>query len=483
MTQSAHKPTATIAIAVLGLGITIAWGVAVALAAGRRNPIHIYNGAFAVAFVLYLIAAALIVSPRGGTLGRWGLPLILALALLHTSSSLASRPPSPTTTHRYIWDGKVIAAGIDPYRYAPDAPELADLRDPLWERVNQKSQHTPYPPAAQAVFALTYQLAPGSIKAQQVVATLADLAVIGCWLYCSPSSACCRAGGCTLRLGPAAGAPLRAQRPQRRADGRALILALALVIGPQGTTRAARISSGLALAFQVGETRAAPPRTALAAPLATPQRIALGAGWYSASALLSSAPTLTILNGLGTGAEAEAVFNDSLHYATAALLAPLGVSASTTISVLSAAALAAAALALLLRPPADDTRPGARRRAAARPRRPAQRRGQTLSARLDAPLRRRLSAPAARSPSPPHRYSAGSGSAARYRSPTLTYLSPDMARLWPLIRPPWNMAHCSFYWPGQPTNLPDDETHPQRKAIRLNALRHPGHLIQPFTIC
>ena len=69
---------------------------------------------------------------RGGRL----LFLILALALLPRAILLASQPALSDDLYRYIWDGRVIAAGLDPYRYAPDAPELAPLHerfDDAWE--------------------------------------------------------------------------------------------------------------------------------------------------------------------------------------------------------------------------------------------------------------------------------------------------------------------------------------------------------------
>ncbi len=175
---------ALVGLAALGVGISLAWALAVALArsGGARNPIFLYNGAFAAAFVFYLAACALVVRQGVAASRWWPLALILGLALLPRLVLLSSTPALSDDLYRYIWDGKVAAAGLDPYRYAPDAPELAHLRDPLWEPVNQKSQRTPYPPAAQLVFAATYRLAPDSVKAQQVVATLADLLTIGALL-------------------------------------------------------------------------------------------------------------------------------------------------------------------------------------------------------------------------------------------------------------------------------------------------------------
>ena len=47
----------------------------------------------------------------------------MRLALLFVEPYLS------TDIYRYIWDGRVQAAGINPYRFVPNAPELAQLRD------------------------------------------------------------------------------------------------------------------------------------------------------------------------------------------------------------------------------------------------------------------------------------------------------------------------------------------------------------------
>jgi len=65
--------------------------------------------------------------------GRRAVPLILAGGLMLQLAAVGGPPRSSDDLYRYVWDGRVEAAGIDPYRYAPAAPELAGLRDPfLW---------------------------------------------------------------------------------------------------------------------------------------------------------------------------------------------------------------------------------------------------------------------------------------------------------------------------------------------------------------
>jgi hypothetical protein len=55
--------------------------------------------------------------------------------------------------YRYLWDGRLVAHGINPYARAPDDPALAGFQDDLFHRLNHPAVPTIYPPAAQLLFA------------------------------------------------------------------------------------------------------------------------------------------------------------------------------------------------------------------------------------------------------------------------------------------------------------------------------------------
>jgi alpha-1,6-mannosyltransferase len=61
---------------------------------------------------------------------------------------------------RYVWDGRVQAAGINPYRHIPADPVLADLRDDkIYPRINRRDYAaTMYPPLAQFTYLLTTRI-------------------------------------------------------------------------------------------------------------------------------------------------------------------------------------------------------------------------------------------------------------------------------------------------------------------------------------
>jgi hypothetical protein len=66
--------------------------------------------------------------------------------------------------YRYIWDGKVQAYGISPYRYPPNAAELSALQDnDIYPYINRKSVVTVYPPAAEAAYMLLWRIQPDNV--------------------------------------------------------------------------------------------------------------------------------------------------------------------------------------------------------------------------------------------------------------------------------------------------------------------------------
>ncbi|MBI4531385.1 MAG: DUF2029 domain-containing protein, partial [Candidatus Latescibacteria bacterium] len=132
----------------------------------RRDVYGVWGWVF-LAFALYIGAVLL---EQKQIRGRYHLPLIVSFALLFRLTLFFSEPSLSDDIYRYLWDGKTQNEGINPYRYAPDARELAPLRDATYERINHKEIPTIYPPLAQVVVALTYRLRPtvGGMKAVMI---------------------------------------------------------------------------------------------------------------------------------------------------------------------------------------------------------------------------------------------------------------------------------------------------------------------------
>jgi len=109
------------------------------------------------------------------------LALFLAAAALR--AVLLPTPPSDDI-HRYLWEGKLLRQGADPYAHAADAPERVPFRDAQWEAMNHKDKPTAYPPVALAAFAALGALAyhPLAFKLAFVAFDLAALAIVAALL-------------------------------------------------------------------------------------------------------------------------------------------------------------------------------------------------------------------------------------------------------------------------------------------------------------
>jgi len=83
---------------------------------------------------------------------RTDLALILGIGVLGRAVLLVAPPVLSDDLYRYLWDGRVQVAGLDPYAHAPSAPELEGLRDGNWSHINHRHVPTIYPPLAQLWF-------------------------------------------------------------------------------------------------------------------------------------------------------------------------------------------------------------------------------------------------------------------------------------------------------------------------------------------
>jgi hypothetical protein len=88
---------------------------------------------------------------------------------------LTSPPTLSTDVYRYIWDGRLANAGVNPYAHAVDSPLLDSFHSVQRTLVDHSWMATPYLPTAQAFFAVVYRLVPDSPVAFQVAAVVLDL--------------------------------------------------------------------------------------------------------------------------------------------------------------------------------------------------------------------------------------------------------------------------------------------------------------------
>ncbi len=99
----------------------------------------------------------------GRTFGRSALIAALAAGVVARAFFLAGPPVLSGDLYRSVWEGQVVAAGLDPWAHPPDHPELEDLRRRLpevREEVAYWMLPAIYPPGAQLFAAAVTSLAP-----------------------------------------------------------------------------------------------------------------------------------------------------------------------------------------------------------------------------------------------------------------------------------------------------------------------------------
>ncbi|MDQ3642816.1 MAG: glycosyltransferase 87 family protein [Actinomycetota bacterium] len=128
---------------------------------------------------------------------RTALVAVLVLGVVMRIVALAGSPVMSDDLYRYAWDARVQAAGVNPYKYPPAAPELAYLHEPwLWPdaagcaeldrepgctRTNRDRSPTIYPPLGQAWFWVVDAVLPSDARERgwQAAAGLLDVALLG----------------------------------------------------------------------------------------------------------------------------------------------------------------------------------------------------------------------------------------------------------------------------------------------------------------
>jgi MoaA/NifB/PqqE/SkfB family radical SAM enzyme len=114
--------------------------------------VDILVGLMMAATAIYFVTVRLVLQRAWPHQTIW---MVIAVAVLLRALLLTARPFLSSDIYRYVWDGCVQAAGINPYRYEPADPALARLRDTaIYPNSNRVTYaRTIYPPVAQMVFA------------------------------------------------------------------------------------------------------------------------------------------------------------------------------------------------------------------------------------------------------------------------------------------------------------------------------------------
>src|SRR5215470_4819622 len=123
---------AKLRVAAICLALSALAGLVLLVVRPSLNPAHIRPlPLIALAWIAFLTAAWLLRKVRV----RTAVVLILLGGIGIQIAAVSAPPQQSDDLYRYIWDGRVQAAGIDPYAYVPAAAQVAGLRDEfLWHR-------------------------------------------------------------------------------------------------------------------------------------------------------------------------------------------------------------------------------------------------------------------------------------------------------------------------------------------------------------
>ena len=183
------SPVRALELMAAGAGLTLVFTFAATLPSWAIDLGRL-QGLMAVAFAFF--ALALWRLPRWRHLPHAGLA-VFVVALAMRLAVLRVTPTLSDDLWRYLWDGRLLAHGLDPYALAPADAALAALRDALvYPRIHPTELRTWYPPLAEAGFGAVALVAPGvtGMKCWIVLHDLALVAVLLRW--------CARRGGSAL---------------------------------------------------------------------------------------------------------------------------------------------------------------------------------------------------------------------------------------------------------------------------------------------
>jgi len=172
--QISSKPYGRWLVAIAGIAIVIL-AIALAVSGDLSRRVPLFLMLFAVMYVLYLASIYMLTSINKP--GRQILVLIFAVAVAARAALVISTPTLSDDVYRYLWEGRVVRAGYNPFLYAPDADELRFLRDKRYDQINHKHLETIYPPVAQGAF-LTGAVLGNNVVLQKVIFVLFDIATL-----------------------------------------------------------------------------------------------------------------------------------------------------------------------------------------------------------------------------------------------------------------------------------------------------------------
>jgi alpha-1,6-mannosyltransferase len=140
------------------------------------QPVATYAFVFVFTSLVFLYLARQLFASESSSRFMW---IALAAAFILRLSFISLSPIGSDDVYRYMWEGKLQSHWVNPYLYAPDAPQLDSLHTPLLPAaVNHPDMKTVYFPFSQWVFYSCYQLSGENIWGYKLILLIAELATL-----------------------------------------------------------------------------------------------------------------------------------------------------------------------------------------------------------------------------------------------------------------------------------------------------------------
>ncbi len=157
--------------------ITTALYLSFTLLQGNERAIPLYIIIYTSSFILFIPAYFLIKSFDGN--GKKVVLLVIVLGLIFRAMLIPSSPSTSDDVYRYVWEGKMLYHGFNPFEVAPNDASLKALHTEEYPAlVSYPDMTTIYPTIAQLVFMGGYLFSGENDIGIKIIYLLAELATM-----------------------------------------------------------------------------------------------------------------------------------------------------------------------------------------------------------------------------------------------------------------------------------------------------------------
>lgn len=104
--------------------------------------------------------------------------LIISWGIIFRLTLFPAAYATSPDVNRYLWEGKILYHGYNPFTISPADTQLARFRNKVYENINFKNMQTIYPPLAQLTFLSAYLIKEESTQGLKILYLAFDLMIL-----------------------------------------------------------------------------------------------------------------------------------------------------------------------------------------------------------------------------------------------------------------------------------------------------------------